>query len=111
METTISVKTFGVNLRNRDKNQTDGKCSGLEFREKYLKDLEKADWWKGDNILLLDFEGVLTLSPGWANEAFSYFGRYSFISYEQFTSRVKINNLSKVKQQTITDELTRGFEG
>lgn len=110
MNNKISVKTFGTHLRNRNSHQSDGECSGQDFRDKHLKPLNNPTWWKGDEILVLDFEGVETLSPGWANEVFAYFARYPFISKSQFVARVKLENLSKVKLETISDELARGFD-
>ena len=66
MSQEIKVKEFSTFLRNRNKYQTDGLYTGIDFREKYLSELDSPDWWNDANkIITLDFEDVTTIGPSW----------------------------------------------
>ena len=63
----VMVRKFAKLLASRD--------HAREFREKYLKSLESPAWWECEHsIMVLDFGGVSTLAPDWANEVFCYYG-------------------------------------
>ncbi|MBF0364700.1 MAG: STAS-like domain-containing protein [Oligoflexia bacterium] len=99
---------FGTELTNRDKLQRDGKCSGLEFRQKYLQDIDTENSWQSDEPYIeLDFSLVKKLGPSWANEVFAYFAKYA--TPKKILTKVKIINISRVKESTINVELEKGY--
>ena len=69
-------KDFSDILTNRDENQRDGAKNGVEFRNKYLSELDDQKNWNNDSSMIeLDFRHVKRLGPSWANEVFAYFTR------------------------------------
>jgi len=109
---TINVsREFYSHLVNRDARQGDGQHTAQEFREKFLAELDSREWWEnsGEKISI-DLEGVETLGPSWANEAFAYFAKYD-VSPEKFFEKVLFKNISKVKTAIIITELKAGYNG
>lgn len=114
MSQPIKVKEFSTFLRNRNKEQTDGLYTGVEFREKYLSELEIQDWWDDSaKKIVLDFEGVTTISPSWANEVFAYFTSKKFknVDTQKIFNKIELKNISKVKLETIEMEIKDGYRG
>lgn len=103
----IKVAQFSTKLRCRNKAQG---CdfNAQRFRKEILKPIDSQAWWDSDQIITLDFEGVNLLSPGFANEAFAYFGRYRGVSYDKFFKKVLFLNISEVKKETIQIEVQSG---
>ncbi len=105
----IRMADFYHSLVNRDDLQGDGKYTVLEFRKKYLVDFDNEEWWKEKNkVLEIDFEGVTTVGPTWANEAFAYFMKYN-VSPERFLKKFIFQNISRIKLGTIKTELEVGY--
>ncbi len=101
-------KEFYHRLANRDDRQGDGKKTAVEFREKYLSDLDNSNVWKDDKeIIQLDFINVKKLGPSFANEAFAYFTQYA--QPERILKKIKLLNISKVKELIILQELKTGY--
>ena len=96
---------FSSRLANRDKRQGDGKNTAIEFRERFLSELDTPDAWKPESTVrvVLDFANVTKLGPSFANAAFGYFVRYA--SPAEVLKRIEIKNLSNVKLFIIKQEL------
>jgi hypothetical protein len=104
----IDVGTeFYHRLVNRDERQGDGTHTGTEFRKRYLSELDSQVWWdKSEQVIELNFSGVRTLGPSWANEVFAYFTRYA--SPDDILERIRLGNISEVKLRIIKNELDSG---
>jgi len=101
---------FTPYLTNRNKEQRDGKHTAIEFREKFLSDLEQNAIWESDEAyIILDFDKVERLGPSWANEVFAYFTRNH--SPEEILKKIRLENISRVKRQIIEGELRTGYCG
>lgn len=101
------AKDFYPRLANRDKNQGDGKHTAIEFRRKYLSDLDSQAFWKlPTKVVKFDFSGVRKIGPSFANEAFAYFTRYA--SPEEILQVISIANASEVQLAIIKNELEAG---
>jgi len=103
---------FYHRLANRDQYQGDGKHSAIEFRNRYLKDLDNADYWArrdDQQFIVLDFSNVKKIGPSFANEAFGYFTKYT--TPEVFRKKVQIIKASKVQLLIIEEELHSGYTG
>ena len=103
----IKVVDFAEELVNRNKHQGSGRNTGEEFRNKYLQDLESDTWWKdSDKKIVLNFAGIYTLSPSWANEVFAYYGRK--FTEKKIKERILLANISDVKRKIIYKEIEVG---
>lgn len=109
---TIDVgRDFFVDLVNRDTNQGDGLYTAVEFRQKYLGDLMKPEFWmKPKEYIVLDFSHVEVLGPSFANEAFAFFTQYN-AKPETILHVIKFDPISRVKLSTIKVELEQGYRG
>ena len=104
------AQDFSPVLRNRNKLQTDGLYTGEEFRETFLKEADCKEWWSNKDTITLDFDGVITLGPSWANEAFAYFSQYG-INFEKMKKKFIFLNLTEVKKRIIENEVNEGHRG
>ena len=99
---------FSPSLTNRDGLQRDGTFTGVEFREKYLNELDDEGLWENDEIfVVLDFSNVKRLGPSWANEVFAYFTRFG--TPERVLKKIRLDNISRVKMATIKQEIDTGY--
>ncbi len=99
---------FSPSLTNRDHLQRDGKFTGVEFREKYLIELDSSDQWENDaEFITLDFSNVKRLGPSWANEAFAYFTKYQKPDF--ILKKINLKNISRVKLAIIKQEVETGY--
>ena len=99
---------FYYRLANRDENQGDGKKTAIEFREKYLRDLDdKAAWQVSDPFIILDFTNVKKIGPSFANEAFAFFTKYA--TPEKILKKIILKNTTNVQQSIIEEELEAGY--
>jgi hypothetical protein len=108
---TIDVgQEFYHRLANRDKYQGDGKHTAVDFRTRYLSELDnKEAWAKSDKFIVFDFQNVKKIGPSFANEAFGYFMKYT--NPERFLEKVMFTNISDVHRLIIKEELESGFKG
>ena len=106
---TIDIKSqFSDSLTNRDEFQRDGKFTGVEFREKFLKELDNAEAWMDNNpFITLDFSNVKRLGPSWANEVFAFFTK--FANPKQILKKIVFKNISAVKLAIIEKEIETGY--
>ena len=106
---TIDVgKEFYHRLANRDYRQGDGKYTAVEFRKKYLADLDKESEWKKNDIFIeFDFSNVKRIGPSFANEAFGYFTQYA--RPEVILQRIGFKHISEVQLMIIKEELNVGY--
>lgn len=107
----VNVATqFSDYLVNRNQHQGDGTFSAVDFRERFLQDLESDDWWGSAEYITLDFDGVEILGPSWANEVFAYYTSRNK-SPEEILKKIRILNLKSVKLNIVQDELRTGYSG
>lgn len=108
---TIDVgKEFYHRLANRDKNQGDGKHTAIDFRKRFLSDLDNSEFWKtSSEPIILDFKNVKKIGPSFANEAFGYFTKY--VKPKDFLKKIQFANISKVQMLIIEEELESGHTG
>jgi hypothetical protein len=108
---TIDIgKDFFHRLVNRDENQTDGKFTAVDFREKYLSKLDNKEAWSTEGVFIVfDFKNIKKIGPSFANGAFGYFMKYT--NPEKFLDKVKFINISDVHRIIIKEELESGFKG
>lgn len=110
MSEVVKVAEFGSFLVNRNSLQGNGKCNGEQFRSKYLSNLEKDTWWNDSSTnIILDFSGVDTLGPSWANEVFAYYT--DIYTPAQILKKIVLVGLSRVKSTIIETELEAGYRG
>ncbi len=110
MKTVDVGKEFYHRLANRDEYQGDGMHTAVEFRSKYLSELDKVEAWTTTNeFIVLDFQNVKKIGPSFANEAFGYFMRYT--DPKKFVQKIKFINISDVHRIIIKEELESGFKG
>jgi len=110
MKTVDVGKEFYHRLANRDENQGDGKHTALEFWNKYLSELDKAEAWTTSNeFIVLDFQNVKKIGPSFANEAFGHFMKYT--DPNNFLKKIKFINISDVHRLIIKEELEAGYKG
>lgn len=101
-------KEFSTNLTNRDKLQRDGKFNGVDFRTKYLSELDNNELWNNDDtLIILDFGNVERLGPSWANEVFAYFSKFG--EQDLVLKKIKLENISRVKLAIIEKEIETGY--
>lgn len=107
----VKIKEFSDFLINRDQHQGDGTFNAVEFRQKYLANADNEEWWsKKSDVIELDFEGVDTLGPSWANEAFAYFAKFANKSGD-ILKRIRFVNISPVKLALVKKEIESGYNG
>ncbi len=112
MKTVDIGKEFYHRLANRDEYQGDGKYTAVDFRSKYLSELDNSEAWSKTGVfIVLDFQNVKTIGPSFANEAFAHFMRYTNTNPERFLDKVKFINISDVHRLIIKEELESGFKG
>jgi len=101
-------KDFYHRLANRDMNSGDGKHTALEFRKKYLHDLDiPSAWTNCDPFIIFDFANVDVIGPGFANTAFAHFVCYA----PPFTvlQKIRFVNITKVKRAIIEEEIKGAY--
>lgn len=104
------AQDFSDTLINRDKNQGDGTFTGVDFREKFLKSADSEPWWKKQSdVITLDFEGVDTLGPSWANEVFAFFTKFN-VNERDILKRFNLVNISNVKLALVKREIASGYK-
>jgi len=107
MKTVDVGKEFFAQLTNRDCRQREGKHTAIEFRAKYLSELDSEEAWKGDDVFIeLDFQNVIRMGPSWANEVFAYFTQYA--RPERILKKIRLINISRVKRSIIEQEIETG---
>lgn len=106
---TINVgKDFYPRLANRDPSQGDGKHHAIEFRNKFLKELDSEEAWKSEESFIeLDFSEVDKIGPSFANEAFAFFTQYA--SPEKILNKILFKRITTVKRAIIERELQTGY--
>lgn len=104
----IKVATdFYHKLTNRNKKQGDGLHTAEEFRKKYLARCDNKPFWDGTEKVVFDFTDVVKIGPSFANEAFAYFMKIT--NKNKFNAHIKFENISKVQQLIIQQELDSGY--
>lgn len=102
-------KDFYHRLANRDKYQGDGEHNAVEFRKKYLKELDNIEAWQNDDIFIVfDFGNVTKIGPSFASEAFAHFAQYADLN--KILEKIKFENITKVKELIIINELKAGYK-
>lgn len=102
------AKDFSDRLVYRDRYQGDGKSNAIDFRNKFLNELESEKWWKdNEKFIELDFSGVKTLGPSWANEVFAYYTKNH--TPKEILNKIKLVNISNVKKSIIKLEIETGY--
>lgn len=98
---------FSDYLVNRNKLQGDGSFTAIEFREKFLQELENEHWWNSNNTITLNFKNVVTLGPSWANEVFAFYtDKYA---KDLIKKKIIFKDLSVVKREIIDQEIDSGY--
>ncbi len=100
----IRLADYGTRLHNRNSSQGDGSGAANFFRAYYLGALHSPAWWRGKQKVVIDCEGVKSIGPAWANEAFAFFTAIG-ISPECIIERVEFENISIVKRVIIENEI------
>ena len=110
--TRIKIAYFGTVLCSRFRYLINGETSAEKFFKDFLKeDMEHPAWWDDDEPLVLDFEGVETLSPTWCHElVWNMVEGNETVTERSFRERVKFVNMSKVKRETMDTEIRCVFE-
>jgi len=104
------AKEFHSRLANRNERQGDGKHTAIEFRRRFLSELDNKEAWdSGATLVTLDFAGVRKIGPSFANEAFGYFTKYT--TPQSFMKKVRFSNISEVQLLIIEQELKSGYAG
>lgn len=111
MVKTVDVgNEFHYRLANRDKNQGDGKHTAVEFRKRYLDEIDNNDFWSAPRkFIVFDFVNVKKIGPSFANEAFAYFTKY--IDPKKILEAIEFRNTTKVQNAIILEELESGYKG
>ena len=105
MEVIDIGNVFFRRLLNRNHLQGDGKHTAMEFRDKYLVELDDTSWWKDKTKKIeLNFENVEVLGPSWTNEIFTYYLDKG-IKPKQILKKIRCSHLSKTKEMIIHMEL------
>lgn len=104
-------KVFYHKLLNRNELQGDGKNTAVDFRVKYLGDLDSEAWWKSSNSKIeLDFANVEVIGPSWANEIFAYYLGKG-VKKKDILEKIICLNLTKTKEIIINREIDQGYRG
>ena len=100
---------FSTWLVNRNKHQGDGTNTAEDFVDLLCSlGVGEVEWWMSRNTeLVLDFEGVDTISPGFFNELVWSFSQ---VGKEDFLKKFKFINLSPVKKEILELEIERVFK-
>lgn len=99
---------FYHRLANRDRRQGDGRNNAVQFREKYLLELDTPNAWKNDDpYIVLDFLNVKVIGPSFANEAFGYFTMYA--KPERIVKKILFENITFVDKILIDKEIKAGY--
>jgi hypothetical protein len=98
----------GSKLRYRDEQQAKMDkgfaVSAVEFRNKYLSELDNPESWTDTKLfIILDFKDVTHLAPSFAYEAFAYFRRYA--TPKRILTKIKFINIREVQLNVIELEL------
>lgn len=108
MRTVDVGKEFSDSLTNRDSFQRDGRFTGVDFRESYLKELDGMEKWRdSEPYITLDFANVKRLGPSWANEVFAYFTKYAKPSH--IFAKIIFIHITPVKRAIIEKEIDTGY--
>ena len=107
-EIELIVASFGTNLINGNKYQTDGKNTAWEFERDYLGFMMKTSWWDGPATVTFDFQGVDVLSPSFVANSFAAPVYRGLTTPERYFEKVKFKNISRVKMETIKIEVMDG---
>lgn len=101
---------FYHRLANRDSSQGDRLHTGLEFRRKFLSELDDEAFWSAPQrpTIVLDFRGVQKIGPSFANEAFTYFTKYADL--KTLLSILTFENISPVQRAIVMEELEAGYK-
>lgn len=103
-------KEFYHRLGNRDEHQGDGQYTAVDFRNRFLSELDDNKAWTRSGVfIVLDFKNVRKIGPSFANEAFGYFMKYTNPS--SFLKKVQFKNISEVQLIIIKEELESGYRG
>ena len=87
-------EVFSTRLVNSNNFHGDGTHTALEFRYKYLSELDSTNAWKDESTSVgLDFSKVVKISPSFANEAFAYFTKYVGNDYKKIFSKIVFTNI------------------
>jgi hypothetical protein len=109
MKTVDVGKDFYFRLANRNELQGDGKHTALEFRSKYLSELDNELAWKDmAPFIIFDFTNVKRIGPSFANEAFAYFMKYT--KPDNFMQKIQFKNIDEVDTGIIRKELLSGYK-
>lgn len=109
MKTIRIAEEFSNRLVNRNRYQGDGSYHAIDFRKRFLSDLDRdAEWSSSDPFVELDFQNVRKIGPSFANEAFAYFMKYAKTK-ERFFEKIKMKNESRVQRIIIEEELDAGL--
>lgn len=101
---------FTPRLVYRDKHQGESEFNAIKFRDKFLQALEEEEWWENDSMYVeLDFSGVKTLGPSWANEIFAYYT--SKYKPKIILQKIRLVNITEVKKAIIKLEIETGYSG
>ena len=99
---------FHPRLANRDRFQGDGRYTAVEFRKRYLKELDRQSAWTDDALFIVfDFKNVKRLGPSFANEAFAYFTK--FTKPKIILRKISFVNISRGKRILLENELDAGY--
>lgn len=105
----IKVADFCKRLTNRNKSQGDGEHTAEEFRNSFMSQCLKEDFWTGREIITFDFSDVIKIGPSFANEAFAFFmGKFN-VDKKKFNEHIKFKNISRVQNLIIQQELDSGY--
>lgn len=101
-------KDFYPRLANRNNKQGDGKHTAIEFRQKYLANLDNQTSWENDNnSIIFDFKNVKKIGPSFANEAIAYFTKYA--TPKKILQKINIINASNIHMRIIKQELDTAY--
>lgn len=99
---------FYHRLANRDSSQCDGAHNAMEFREKFLADLDnQSAWATSEPYITFNFKGVKKIGPSFANEAFAYFTQYA--PPDKIFKRILFEDISTVQMEIIELEVNAGY--
>ena len=104
------AKDFSDFLINRDEHQNDGADNAVDFRRKFLADLDSKEWWEdATKQVVINFDGVDTLAPSWANEAFAYYTKFC-PDVSKVLSKIILKHVNIVHRSIIETEVKSGYQ-
>lgn len=99
---------FYHRLANRDSSQCDGAHNAMEFRDKFLAELDnKSAWGTSAPYIVFDFSGVKKIGPSFANEAFAFFTQYA--RPDLIFKKILFENITTVQKEIIELEVNAGY--